>query len=156
MYVVRLKEGLCWILMMQLMKAWIRELLNMCFPLTVCLFHLCSISSERPEACQHCAAPWHHPHQGNPDSGLRICGEAAHCHADISWLDPLWVSFRGWKYGLKSCSKRKESTWLEKATEVSSPFSDWFDLSHVSYFNTLLTETQAVDALISMLLFIGP
>lgn len=50
----------------------------MYFSLTISLFCLDSISSERPEACQHRAAPWHHPHQGNPDSGLWIRGKAVH------------------------------------------------------------------------------
>lgn len=38
-----------------------------------------SISPERPEAYQYRAPPWHHPHQGNPDSGLRVCGESTLC-----------------------------------------------------------------------------
>lgn len=53
----------------------------------ICLFifssssvlSLLSISAERPEACQHRAPPWHHPHQGNPDAGLRVCGESTLC-----------------------------------------------------------------------------
>lgn len=57
----------------------------------------------------------------------------------------------------KLCSKRKESKPLEKATEVSSQFLiDLTSVAAVSFFNTLLTETQAVDALIGILLFIGP
>lgn len=64
---------LCWIL---IGKERLLGSINMYFSLTVSLFCPDSISSERPEACQHRAAPWHHPHQGNPHSGLWIRGKA--------------------------------------------------------------------------------
>lgn len=111
----------------------------------LCLFCLCSISSERPEACQHRAPPWYHPHQGNPDSGLWICGEAAHYHAIRDYpLDPLWTVCRHlklcWESVLCVCLKIKEPHSFQGLRGQHSSLClafDWFNLSA-----SLLTEFQ--------------
>lgn len=129
----------------------------MCCPLTLSLICLCSIPSERPEARQHSAAPWHHPHQGNPDSGLRICGECTHTRGRA-----LWTACRG----LKLVWGCEEKRWFQRAR--GSPlhcvcvcfYFDWFDprvssLTEFHFFNAQPTETWAVDILIGILWFIG-
>lgn len=100
------------------------------------VFCVCSISPERPEARQHRAPPWHHPHQGNPDSGLWICGECALCQAPVTTRPR-----QGGLMLLEIVQNRKKQFYRKQVSDVGVfPLMDWPQCvlaDRVSGFNTL-------------------